>query len=61
MTTSEPSLPDPLKSSEDVRKDQHRWRLRQLLLEGEVSSPTPPADPAYFEDLRARVRRRAAG
>ena len=50
-------------SSEYVReligKDQERLRLRDLLLAGASSSPTAPADPAYFEGLRAQVRRPA--
>jgi hypothetical protein len=31
-----------------------------LLLDGASSPAGAPADAAYFEDLRARVRRRAA-
>lgn len=41
-----------------IRKDQDRQRLRQLLLDGASSAPTAPADAAYFEDLRNRVRSR---
>ena len=43
-----------------IRKDQDRQRLRGLLLEGAASAPVSPADRAYFEGLRKRVRRRAA-
>ena len=43
-----------------IRKDQDRQRLRRLLLEGAVSAPTSPADRAYFDHLRERVRRRTA-
>lgn len=44
-----------------IRKDQDRLRLRRLLLEGAASAPGAPADSAYFESLRADVRRRARG
>jgi len=44
-----------------IRKDQERLRLRQLLLDGASSPPTAPADPAYFETLRERVRTRKTG
>jgi antitoxin ParD1/3/4 len=39
-----------------IRKDQDRQRLRELLLEGANSGPATPADDAYFDSLRARVR-----
>ena len=39
-----------------IRKDQDRLQLRGLLLDGAVSAPTAPADPAYFDALRRRVR-----
>lgn len=42
-----------------IRKEQDRLRLRNLLLEGAASAPSTPADAAYFEALRDRVRRRA--
>ena len=42
-----------------IRKDQDRMHLRGLLLAGAQSAPTTPADPAYFDGLRARVRERA--
>jgi antitoxin ParD1/3/4 len=42
-----------------IRKDQDRQRLRRLLLVGTKSAPGAPADDAYFERLRARVRRTA--
>lgn len=42
-----------------IRHDQDRRRLRNVLLEGAASPPTEPADAAYFEALRARVRDRA--
>jgi len=38
-----------------IRKDQDRWQLRNLILEGAASEPTEPADAAYFEGLRDRV------
>ena len=40
-----------------IRKDQDRLQLRGLLLAGAASAPTAPADPAYFEGLRNRVRK----
>lgn len=42
-----------------IRHDQDRRRLRDLLLEGAASPSAEPADAAYFEALRNRVRRRA--
>jgi len=42
-----------------IRKDQERQRLRRLLEDGASSSPAAPADKAYFEGQRRRVRRRA--
>ncbi len=44
-----------------IRKDQDRQRLRQLLLDGASSPPVKPADSAYFESLRGRVRAGKAG
>jgi antitoxin ParD1/3/4 len=44
-----------------IRHDQDRQRLRGLLLEGASSTPTPPLDDAYFDDLREQVRSRQAG
>ena len=41
-----------------IRKDQDRQQLRQLLLEGASSPSTAPADGAYFDGLRERVRSR---
>ena len=43
-----------------IRKDQDIQRLRALLLDGASSPAGAPADADYFEDLRERVRRRAA-
>jgi antitoxin ParD1/3/4 len=40
-----------------IRRDQDRQRLRGLLLAGAASSPTAPADAAYFDGLRERVGR----
>jgi antitoxin ParD1/3/4 len=40
-----------------IRKDQDRQHLRGLLLEGASSSPTGPAESAYFDGLRERVVR----
>ena len=42
-----------------IRKDQDRLHLRGLLLAGAASAPAAPADPAYFEGLRDRVRNAA--
>ncbi|WP_215862697.1 type II toxin-antitoxin system ParD family antitoxin [Acidithiobacillus concretivorus] len=42
-----------------IRKDQDRLHLRGLLLAGAASAPAAPADPAYFEGLRDRVRQAA--
>ena len=42
-----------------IRKDQDRLRLRGLLLAGAASAPAAPADSAYFERLRDRVRKAA--
>ena len=39
-----------------IRKDQDRQRLRALLLAGAASAPAEPADAAFFERLRLRVR-----
>jgi antitoxin ParD1/3/4 len=42
-----------------IRKDQDRLHLRGLLLAGAASAPAAPADAAYFEGLRDRVRKGA--
>lgn len=39
-----------------IRKEQDRWRLRNLLLEGGASEVSRPADSAYLDSLRERVR-----
>jgi antitoxin ParD1/3/4 len=39
-----------------IRKDHDRMHLRKLLLEGAGSRAAAPADDAYFEALRDRVR-----
>lgn len=39
-----------------IRKDQDRLQLRGLLLDGAASAPTAPADAAYFDALRLRIR-----
>ncbi len=44
-----------------IRRDQDRVRLRELLLAGAASEATTPADAAYFEGLRGRVRQAVAG
>jgi len=44
-----------------IRHDQDRQRLRGLLLDGASSSPTAPADAAYFDELRSRVQDGQAG
>lgn len=42
-----------------IRKDRDRLQLRGLLLAGAASAPAAPADLAYFEGLRDRVRKAA--
>ena len=42
-----------------IRKDQDRQRLRGLLLAGAASAPAEPADAAFFQRLRQRVRQGA--
>jgi len=42
-----------------IRKDQDRLQLRNLLLAGASTAPAAPADPAYFDSLRDRVRQAA--
>ena len=42
-----------------IRKDQDRQQLRGLLLAGAASTPAAPADGAYFDALRERVRKAA--
>ncbi len=39
-----------------IRKDQQRQGLRKLLLDGAASAPSGPADEAYFDGLRDRIR-----
>jgi len=39
-----------------IRRDQDRQKLRALLLEGAESTPGTPADDAYFDSLRQRVK-----
>ncbi len=39
-----------------IRKDHDRLHLRNLLLKGAGSKTAAPADRAYFESLRDRVR-----
>lgn len=39
-----------------IRKDQDRAMLQRLVLEGAASAPAEPADEAYFDRLRARIR-----
>ena len=43
-----------------IRRDQERVRLRSLLLTGAASAVTGVADQAYFEGLRAGIRKRAS-
>lgn len=40
-----------------IRKDQDRLHLRGLLIAGAATAPAAPADGAYFEGLRDRVRK----
>ena len=42
-----------------IRKDQDRQRLRRVLLAGAAAAPASPADSAYLEGLRDRVRKAA--
>lgn len=42
-----------------IRKDQDRLHLRGLLLAGAATAPAAPADGAYFDGLRSRVRKSA--
>ncbi len=42
-----------------IRKDQDRQKVRALLLDGAASAPGAPANDAYFDKLRDRVRRTA--
>ncbi|HCN69563.1 MAG TPA: type II toxin-antitoxin system ParD family antitoxin, partial [Candidatus Accumulibacter sp.] len=42
-----------------MRKGHDLLQLRGLLLAGAASAPLAPADPAYFEGLRDRVRKAA--
>ena len=42
-----------------IRRDQGRQHLRELLLSGAATAPTVTADGAYFDKLRARVRKAA--
>lgn len=42
-----------------IRHDQDKEKLRALLMEGLESGPGRVADAAYFDELRASVRRRA--
>jgi len=43
-----------------LRKEQERWRLRSLLVEGGASGVFGPADAAYFASLRQRVRKHSS-
>ena len=49
---------DPVR--ELIREDQQRLALRNLLLQGGLSTTAGPADPAYFDGLRKRVREAGA-
>ena len=42
-----------------IREDRERQRLRNLLLDGAESGPAVVAEDDYFDDLRARVQRKA--
>jgi antitoxin ParD1/3/4 len=44
-----------------IRRDQDRKHLRNILLEGARSAPAEPADSAYFDALRGRIRRPIEG
>jgi antitoxin ParD1/3/4 len=43
-----------------IRKQRDIERLRQMLLEGANSGPGKVIDDAWFAELRARAKRRAA-
>jgi antitoxin ParD1/3/4 len=40
-----------------IRREQDRVQLRNLLLAGAASTPAAPVNAAYFDGLRARVRK----
>ncbi len=40
-----------------IRRDQDRLHLRNVLLAGAATPPTPPADVAYFAGLRESIRK----
>lgn len=42
-----------------IRREQDKQALRNKLLEGAASPLEGPADAAYFEGLRERIRERA--
>lgn len=42
-----------------IRREQDKQKLRDLLMEGANSPLEGPADEAYFERLRERIRKRA--
>jgi len=42
-----------------IRRDQDRQHLRALMLAGAATTPAAPANGAYFDDLRNRVRKGA--
>ena len=44
-----------------IRRDQDRQNLRALLLDGAGAAPAMPADKAYFDSLRSRVRQDKQG
>ena len=44
-----------------IRTDQDRQHLRGLIVAGAESAPAAPADAAYFDALRRRVRRPSRG
>lgn len=44
-----------------IRQDQSRQQLRHLLLQGASSAPGAVADAAYFDGLRAKIKRQGAG
>jgi len=44
-----------------IRREQDKQKLRNMLLEGAASPLEGPADEAYFEGLRERIRKRARG
>lgn len=39
-----------------LEQEQQKQRVRDMLIEGRDSGPGRPVDPAYFEQMRERIR-----